>query len=267
MGALIKRTNDLAFKKALGSEGALDSLAGLIEDFFFIKPRDLALKNPYSIKAYKESLYGRDANVMRYTEKDIAASFTAADFTTELQLKGTSFFDERSLYYPFERYCSNYNKGVVPSIDPGTGKKKYNRYSSLIAVYSLNILGHGHFSDKRSLRIFEMHDPARNLKPDRELIKIGYFEFSKEDFETGRQKFWADYFMDRPIPDNAPEYIKKAAEAVAFENLDEEEKRMYNAAEQWQADYEAMWVTRFEEGVEKGIEKGIEKGELKKLIA
>jgi hypothetical protein len=60
------------------------------------------------IKAYKESLYGRDANVMRYTEKDIAASFTAADFTTEPQLKGTSFFDERSLYCPFERYCSNY---------------------------------------------------------------------------------------------------------------------------------------------------------------
>ena len=49
----VNPTNDLAFRKVLGSNENVHILAGLIKDFFFIEPADLTIENPYSIKAYK----------------------------------------------------------------------------------------------------------------------------------------------------------------------------------------------------------------------
>ncbi len=43
---------------------------------------------------------------------------------------------------------------------------RYNRYSSLIPVYSLSILGYKHYDDDDSLRIFEMYDMTQNAAND-----------------------------------------------------------------------------------------------------
>ena len=43
-------------------------------------------------------------------------------------------------------------------------------------------------------------------------FKVAYFEYKKKDFNTDIQKYWRDYFMDKDISDNAPEYVKRAGQ-------------------------------------------------------
>ena len=155
-------TGDLAIKKVLASEENKDVLVGLIEDFFDVVVEDLTIVNPYSIAAYREFDKGGEITVLRQTIKDVAATFRTADFISEAQVQKSSFFDERSILYPLERFCGNYNKAGQMTMD---SQGRPIRYSSLRPVYSLNILGYTHFpDDDDALRIFELFDAKRNKR-------------------------------------------------------------------------------------------------------
>ena len=204
----ISATGDLAFKKVFASEEHKACLSGLISDFFGVdvSAEEITIENPYSIASYREIVKGEDVPILRHTLKDVAASLKFADFVSELQIRSTQFFDERALYYPFDRFCKNYSKqGFMESGLDG----KPNRYSSIIPVYALNILGDSHFQDDDALRIFELYDPARNKKYKKELVKIGFFELSKNNIETSNQRYWRDYFLTGEAHPDAPEYIIK----------------------------------------------------------
>jgi len=97
-------TSDLGFKKVLASEENKDILAGLIQDFFEIKAEDIVIEKPYSIAVCKELIENEEITKLRQTLKDVAVSFKVADFVSEAQIKKTLFYEERALYYPFERF-------------------------------------------------------------------------------------------------------------------------------------------------------------------
>ena len=247
-------TGDLAIKKVLASEENKDILTGLIEDFFDIVVEDLTIVNPYSIAAYREFDKGGEIEiaVLRQTINDVAATFKTADFVSEAQVQKSSFFDERSLLYPLERFCGNYNKAGNMALDP---QGRPIRYSSLRPVYSLNILGYTHFpDDDDALRIFELFDAKRNKRHKKDYLRIGYFELTKSRIETQKQRYWHDYFKTGEAAPEAPGYIRKASSIIEFSNLTEEELKMARTLERAQATYDADMYGSYIEGKAEGIE-------------
>ena len=260
----ISPTNDLAFKKVLASEENKDILAGLIEDFFSVKAEDIVIENPYSIAAYIEHIKGSEAAVLRHTLKDVAASFKTADFVSEVQVSQVRFFDERALYYTFDRFCKNYGKAGAMVMD---AEGKPIRYSSLRPVFALNVLGYSHFKDDdEALRIFELYDPARNKRFGKELLRLGYFELSKPGVETVNQGHWKEYFTTGLVGPDAPEYIRKASRVIDYANLGKEEREVVLALEKGRAIYEAELVSSFLDGKDEGKIEGKIEGVLEGMV-
>ena len=245
----ISPTGDLAFKKVLASEENKDILAGLINDFFNVEVEELAIENPYSINAYIELAKGEEISLLRNTLKDVAATFRTADFVSECQIKKTLFFAERSLLYPLERFCQNYNNSEHMQKDR---LGRLNRYSGMKPVYSLNILGYNHFNDEDSLRIFELCDPERNKRFEKRLLRLGYFELKKPNIETINQKHWQDYFNTGAVSSGAPDYIHKASKIIDFINLTEEERTVAKSLERAQADYDLEMHSSYMDGITEG---------------
>jgi hypothetical protein len=240
-------TNDLMFRKLYGSPEYEDIYRGIFSDFFGITPTEIIVTNPYSINDYKEILKNGKA-VLREVIPDVSYSLKLDRFAeglTELQIRKFSFFEERSVYYTFDRFCRNYNIAKELTKNPDGS---INRYSSLKAVYTLNILGYNHFPDDDALRILELYDPIRNKKLNRNLLNIGYFELMKKNTETENQRHWQTFFLTGEAGPDAPEYIRHAAEAVTYVNLDEEEREMAIMLEKARADYDAGLADSYYEG-------------------
>ena len=250
----ISPTNDLAFKKVLASEENKDILGGLINDFFDVTAEEIVIENPYSIEAYAEYVKGDEVLVLRHTLKDVAASFRTADFISEVQIHQVRYFDERTLYYPFDRYCKNYDR-TDSMVRDSEGKPI--RYSSLRPVFALNVLGYSHFKeDGDALRIFELYDPIRKKRFNKELLRIGYFELPKPNVETANQMHWKDYFTTGTVKPDAPEYIRKACRIIDFANLGKEEMEVAFALEKGQAIYDAGLVSSYLDGKDDGKAEG-----------
>jgi len=256
----ISAISDLGFKKVLASEENKDVLAGLIKDFFGVKvnAEEIVIEKPYSIAVCKEYIEKGEIATLRQTLKDVSASFRAADFVSELQVSKVQFFDERALYYPFERFCQNYSR-IDEMRTSSDGKAM--RYSSLRPVYALNIMGYRHFEDDIALRIFELYDPKRRKRYKKNLLRIGFFELSKSKIETANQKHWRDYFTTGEAGADAPAYIKKAGQIINCINLSEEERNMLSALEKYEADQIAEREYIYLEGRSEGEKIGEKRGE------
>jgi hypothetical protein len=132
---------------------------------------------------------------------------------------------------------------------------KFDKYSSLRPVYSMNILGYNHFTegnDEDALRIFTLYDIQRNKSFGKDLISIGYFELLKKKVETQNQGYWRDFFLTGVAPKGAPSYIEKAAGLIEYSNLDEEERKMIDLMEKAQADIDSQIVTAYDDGKTEG---------------
>jgi hypothetical protein len=268
----IEPLGDLAFKKVFSSEDSKEVLAGLIHDFFGISPEKIILRNPYSIKAYCEQVEAEaeseDAairNVLRHTARDISARLELADFVVECQVRKEPDFGRRSLYYPFETYCSNYNEDrdeinletlETEIIQSGRGE----RYASLRPVYSLNILGYNCFNDEHPLRILKLFDPELGVGLDEDFIKLAYFELTKDNVRTEAQAFWATYFKTGVAPDEAPEYIKRAAEIIRVVNLDQKERDMLSRQERGEELWASIELMKIREARQEGLDEGKAEG-------
>ena len=224
----VNPTNDLAFKKVLGNNDNIHILAGFIKDFFFIDPKGLTVENPYSIKAYKELIKDEETYRMRSTISDVAAIMDFADYRSELQLRKESYFDERSIYYPLDKFVSHYR--VVDG--------EVNPYARLRPIYSMSILGHNHYKgDEDALRVFQLYDPARKKSFSKQIINFGYFELLKPNVETENQRQWQNYFLQKPLANDAPDYIKDALRIIDRANMSEEEFKMMADVEYYQSIY------------------------------
>jgi predicted transposase/invertase (TIGR01784 family) len=246
----------------MASEENKDILAGLIHDFFQLKinAEDITIKNPYSIKAYKELIADSEHSIMklRQTLKDVGASLSSLDLTAEVQVNKDDFFGERTVYYTFDLYCGNLNKQDSMKLD---AKGDLIRYSSLRPVYSLNILKYNHFiEDDDAFRNFLLYDPERNKAFDDGYVRIAFFELNKSHVETQNQQYWKEYFLGNEPPDRAPEYIKKAARIIDYQNLKEEEKHMLSLMEKAQMERESELYTSWNDGKKEGIMEGKKEG-------
>ena len=239
----ISRTNDLAFKKAFSSNGNTKPIIGLAKDILGIEIKEIIFKQPYTIESYSKNI--KEIQTAKYyqTIKDIAAdakiNYRGVNVISELQVKEGIKFLERSFFYPTETFAQNYDE---------------NKYDSLKPIYAINILGFKMFKqDLDGLRIFEMYDRKHNESFPIN-FNVAYFEYKKEIFDTDVQKYWRDYFLDKEILDNAPDYIKSAAETVEYANLNKEEREMIDMLERIAADQKARedWV-RYDD-IKKSIE-------------
>jgi predicted transposase/invertase (TIGR01784 family) len=251
----ISPTNDLALKKVLSSEENKDILQGLVHDFFDLEVdiADITLDHPYSIKDYREMTKdGKEALVLRQTIPDVTASFVLANLTAEFQIKRDTWFSVRSLYYAFDRFCSEYNKLPAGSDTPGS-----LRFSSLKPVYALNILGFNHFSqDGDALRIFGLYDVDRHKAFETEYVRLAYFELQKDNVETVNLRHWRDYFTKGEVLGDAPDYIQKASRIIEVVNLDEKEREMVDIMEKARAVYESTVYTSYLDGKAEGLTEG-----------
>jgi hypothetical protein len=265
----IKPTSDLAMKKVLTSKGNEDILCGLINDFFDISATadEISVESPYNIEAYREYVNNTESRVLRQTVKDIAATLKRADFISELQIMKTKFFEERVLMYLFDRFRKNYNRSGRMELDT---HGKPNRYSSLIPVYMLNIIGYSHYADDDALRIFGLYDPVRNKSFGKDLVKLGIFEYNKPNIETDNQRYWRDYFSDGKVDAKAPDYIKKASRIIKLDNLDEEERKMatiYELAEEaWENDVTGAFLQGKDDGRAVGLIEGEVNGKIEGAV-
>ena len=247
----VNPTNDLAFKKVLGSNENIHILAGFIRDFFFIDPDGLTVENPYSIKAYKEQLKDEKAFRMRLTISDIAAIMSFSDYRSELQVRKENHFDERSIYYPLDKFVGRYK--VV--------KDEASGYARLRPIYALNILGFNHFEeDEDALRVFQLYDPVRNKQFPKKLLNLGYFELLKANVETENQRHWQNYFMQRPLSNNAPDYIYDALHIIDRANINEEELKMMAHVEYLQSIYDNQISYAKDEARKEGHKEGHKEG-------
>ena len=261
----ISATSDLAFKKVLGSEENKDILAGFIKDFFEVEAEEIVIEKPYSVTICKEYMQQEEISRLRETLKDVAASFRTADFISELQVKKTSYYEERSLYYPLDRFVQNYSKVERMKTD---SEGRPIRYSSLRPIYAMNILGYKLFEkDEDALRIFELYDPKRKKEFVNRLLRIGYFELSKANIETTNQEHWRDYYNTGKVSESAPAYIKKASEIIEYINLTEEERTMITTLERLEANEQAERYYHFIEGKAEGIAESEKKAYGEKIEA
>jgi hypothetical protein len=89
-----------------------------------------------------------------------------------------------------------------------------------------------HFDqDKDALRVFTLYDKLRNKEFPGDFINLAYFEVSKPNIETERQRHWRDYFTTGAVSDNAPDYIKRASDIIVYDNLSKEEKTVLSVRE------------------------------------
>jgi len=268
----IPPTLDLCFKKILGSPENKDVLQGIIGDFFDLRPalEDITITAPYSIKSYEEYLKRLNGNeeiseTLRQTVEDVAADMKIAGFGAEVQIKADSYFSQRSLYYACERFCANYSL-------PGKMVHKYDgtpiRYSSLKPVYMLNILGYRHFpGDEDALRVFTLYDRKRQKFFDIEYLTIAYFELTKSRVETANQSCWRMYFKTGEAPDDAPEYIKKAACVIERANLTKEERDVIDRLQKARDIYDSVTYTAEIEGEKRGRIEGKIEGKMEERLA
>lgn len=250
----VKPTNDLAFKKVLGSSENVHILAGLYKDFYFIEPKELSIENPYSIKAYREFLRGSESFRLRQTLSDISATMKWADYRSELQVRKDKYYDKRSLYYPLDKFISRYK--FVEGESSG--------YARLCPIYSLNILGYNHFDDDDALRIFKLYDPVRNKAMEMDFINLGHFELLKPNIETDNQRDWQNYFLQRPLSPNAPDYIQEALHIIEQSNMKEEELEVITQMDYLQSvldgQFEQVRDEGFDEGFGEGFGEGLDEG-------
>ena len=228
----VSRTNDLAFKKAFSTDGTNDPLIGLAKDLLDIEIKDLVFKQPYSISEYIKIINKKGLFAFQQTIRDVSADIItdkAANLVSELQVRRTKGFDGRSLYYPAVTFTENYNQDS-------------KKYSALRPVYGINILGFNMFErdkdgnkDKDGIRQFEFWDRRHNTGFPIEFI-IAYFEYKKTVFLTDNQLYWRDYFLDKDLPPEAPEYIRHAASIIEYANMDEEERSVLDLLERAEAD-------------------------------
>jgi predicted transposase/invertase (TIGR01784 family) len=264
----IPSTNDLAFKKTFSSEQHKNIIVGFVGDFLgiHVDESDISIDNPYSIKSYMELL---DTDIfdtksvesktrilkLRQTIHDISMSIKSSDVIIELQVRKERYFSKRSLYYAYDKYCSHYNEGDGNS-----------RYSWLCPVYSINILGYNHFKGDKAFHYFRLYDKKNEEALDSESVEVCYFELKKQNTDTERQRNWQEYFLTGVVPDDAPDYLKDAAEMLKYMNLDTEERKVVDLTEKALATWEYDLDSARYEGEEKGRLEGRREGEESGLI-
>ena len=245
--------NDLTFKKLFVSEETKDITKHFLEDVAGIQVNAISLLS-HQVYSIKKMANQKKENGILQTKVDLLVDLCNGQIATiELQNKAQDFFPERVLFYMAKGFMLSYD--LV--------KSDTSKYHSLRSIYGVNIVN---FRQHPSAITDEvMHYVLKNEKYNRtlknhltksDLWTLVFFELPKiHEGSTPILKEWGSLFLKGTVSSQAPEYLKRAAAFIAFENLEEEERQLYinfNEREAIHQD-ELSWAEN--EGIEQGIKK------------
>ncbi|MDR0592124.1 MAG: PD-(D/E)XK nuclease family transposase [Bifidobacteriaceae bacterium] len=253
----LRPTSDLAFKKLLASEGHKEVTRGFVADFFGIEADlgDIRIENPYSISPADLSAGAERLAALRQTFRDVTVSVGWADVVVEMQMRLTKHFEARSLYYLFDRFNSHYDRAA-----PGAAGGPDWRYSSLRAVFSLNILGEPFREGDAALRVYRLWDPALGEAMEPEWIRAGYLDLTKSAGLTAPQEAWRRFLLTGVAPPGAPAYLAEASTMIEYVNLGREEREMVDVMEKAIATHQAEMAYAEERAAAQGLAQGLSQG-------
>lgn len=250
--------NDLLFKKVFADQRYAHILIGFIQDIFEIEVESVQIETPYRIDTFYEL---QKEKKLTFTAVDVVARLTDKSLVTiEMQVNPQKFYAERSVYYVSEKYVSNYGQ---PKYYRGSEGQHSEKYSSLYPVFGLNILDFVLFKDSKSespLRHFDVYDVANKEHfPTKNILKFSFLELPRTPKKNQKHlAYWMDYFTKGHVPETAPDYIQEACDVIAYQNLEEGERKMVNAIEKAREDQKATILYYKDEGRAEGLEQGKE---------
>jgi predicted transposase/invertase (TIGR01784 family) len=251
---------DLVFKKLFGSEENKDILMSLINA---ILPENqqiahITLKNPYNVSDYAEG---------KLSILDIKAEDEFGNlYDIEMQLKGTTFYGKRTLYYWAKIFGSQLDYLTDEEIEAKL--KKGKSYTDLNKCIVISLMDFEFFKDDRYHRCFMLKDRETNeTHTDLDYLDLYFVELEK--FENRHKavktvldrwiKFLnrADLYSKSTLPKELAEIepIRKANERLEIMYLDKKERDYYEAQQKRYLDE----ISRIQEGIEKGIQEAVEK--------
>ena len=250
---------DLVFKKLFGSEENKDILLSLINA---VLPEHqqiavIEIKNPYNLSDYAEG---------KLSILDIKAEDEYGNlYDIEMQIKGTTFYGKRTLYYWAKIFGSQLDYLTEEEI-----KKKEKRgksYSDLNKCIVISLMDFEFFKDDRYQRCFVLKDKDTDeTHIDLDYLDLYFVELEK--FENKHQSVktvldrWIKFLNHANLysKDNLPqelaeiEAIKKATERLEVMYLDKKEREYYDAQQKRYLDEAA----RIQEAVQQAVQEAVE---------
>ncbi|TAE72573.1 MAG: Rpn family recombination-promoting nuclease/putative transposase [Bacteroidetes bacterium] len=226
---------DLVFKKLFGSEENKDLLLSLVNSI--LPPHQqiasLILKNPYNLSDY---LAGK------LTILDIKAEDqNGIQYDIEMQIKGTTFYGKRTLYYWAKIFGSQLDDPTEYKINKDK-KAKPATYIELKKCIVISLMDFNFFADKEYHRCFVLKNKETNeTHQDLDYLDLYFIELKKEKLK--RKKIFNYNILERWINflNNAYKYsyenlpnelleideIKKANKKLQIMQLDPKERQHY----------------------------------------
>jgi predicted transposase/invertase (TIGR01784 family) len=223
---------DLVFKKLFGSEENTDILLSLINAILSDNQQitKVKIKNPYNVSDYAEG---------KLTILDIKAEDEQGNlYDIEMQLKGSNFYDKRTLYYWVKMFGSQMDYLTKEEQE----KKKRKTYSELNKCSVISLMDFEFFEDDKYHRCFTLKDRETNeIHPDLDYLDLYFVELEKFEHKyktiTTILDRWAtflnnaDVYSKNTLPKELAEIesIKKASEKLDVMYLNEKEREYYEA--------------------------------------
>jgi predicted transposase/invertase (TIGR01784 family) len=258
---------DLVFKKLFGSEENKDILLSLINAVLPDTQQISALeiKNPYNVSDYAEG---------KLSILDIKAEDENGNlYDIEMQIKGTTFYGKRTLYYWAKVFGSQLDYLTEAEIEKK--EKRGRSYSDLNKCIVISLMDFEFFKDDRYHRCFVLKDRETSDRHvdldylDLYFIELEKFEHKYKSIRTTLDR-WVKFLnnADRYTKDTLPkelaevEPIKKASERLEIMYLSKKEREYYDAQQKRYLDE----YSRIQEAVDEAVEKAVEQTELKKQL-
>ena len=254
---------DLVFKKLFGSEENKDILLSLINA---VLPEDqqvqtLSLKNPYNVSDYAEG---------KLSILDIKAEDEAGNiYDIEMQIKGTSFYGRRTLYYWAKIFGSQLDYLSQEELEAKL--KKGKSYTDLNKCIVISLMDFEFFRDERYHRCFVLKDRETDeTHPDLAYLDLYFVELEKFEKKHKAVKTvldrWvqflnnADLYSKENLPQELAEIapIRKASEKLEIMYLDKKEREYYEAQQKRYLDESSRIREAVEQAVQVAVEQAVQ---------
>lgn len=250
---------DLVFKKLFGSEENKDILLSLINAVLPDNQQitEIKIKNPYNVSDYAEG----KLSILDIKAEDAEGNL----YDIEMQIKGTTFYGRRTLYYWAKIFGSQLDYLTEEEIT--AKEKKGKSYTDLNKCIVISLMDFDFFKDERYHRCFVLKDRETD-ETHTDLAYLDLYFVELEKFEKKHEavkslldrwiKFLnnADLYSQSSLPEELAEIesIKKASERLEIMYLNEKERGYYEAQQKRYLDE----TSRIQEAVKKGIEEGLQ---------
>jgi predicted transposase/invertase (TIGR01784 family) len=248
---------DLVFKKLFGSEENNDILLSLINAVLpdYQQVTKVKIKNPYNVSDYAEG---------KLSILDIKAEDEQGNlYDIEMQIKGTTFYGKRTLYYWAKIFGSQLDYIRAEEKE----KKKRKTYSELNKCIVISLMDFEFFADDKYHRCFMLKDRETNeIHQDLDYLDLYFVELEKFEnkYKTLKTMLdrWvnflnnADLYSKDTLPQELAEVasIKKASERLEVMYLNEKEREYYDAQQKFYLDE----ISRIQEAVEQAVGQAVE---------